>query len=266
MPREAKYDVLFEPIQIGPHTLKNRFWQVPHCNGAGSDKPGFQAAFRGMKAEGGWSAVFTEVCTIAPGGDVMPWVASKLWDAGDVRNLRQMTDAIHAHGALAGVELCHPGGLAANAETRAPGKVVSQIASDINYLANGRALTKREIAALRREHVEGFKRAKDAGFDLLTFYAGNWARSRSTSCTRSTTSGPTSTAAPSRTASGSPARSSRTCAARSTASRSACASPSTPSRTRTATATSASVRTGRARSSSPPWTTSSTTGTCTSAR
>ncbi|WP_088288151.1 FAD-dependent oxidoreductase [Kineosporia sp. A_224] len=172
MPREAKYDVLFEPIQIGPHTLKNRFWQVPHCNGAGSDRPGFQAAFRGMKAEGGWSAVFTEVCSIAPGGDVMPWVASKLWDAGDVRNLREMTDAIHAHDALAGVELCHPGGLAANAETRAPAKVVSQIASDINYLANGRALSKREIAALRREHVEGFKRAKDAGFDLLTFYAG----------------------------------------------------------------------------------------------
>ncbi len=74
MPREAKYDILFEPIQLGPKTLKNRFWQVPHCNGAGSDRPGFQAEFRGMKAEGGWGAVFTEVCSIAPGGDVMPWV------------------------------------------------------------------------------------------------------------------------------------------------------------------------------------------------
>ena len=172
MPREAKYDILFEPVQLGPKTLRNRFWQVPHCNGAGSDRPGFQAAFRGMKAEGGWGAVFTEVCTISPGGDVMPWVASKLWDDGDVRNLAQMTEAIHAHDALAGVELCHPGGLAANAETRAPASVVSQIASDINYLANGRQLSRREIAALRREHVKGFKRARAAGFDLLTLYAG----------------------------------------------------------------------------------------------
>lgn len=172
MPREPRYDPLFEPIQLGPLTLKNRFWQVPHCNGAGSDRPGFQAQFRAMKAEGGWGAVFTEVCQISPGADVMPWVASKLWDSGDVRNLRQMTDAIHAHDALAGVELCHAGGLAMNSETRAPGKVVSQIASDINHMANGRPLSKREIKELRREHVEGFKRAKDAGFDLLTFYAG----------------------------------------------------------------------------------------------
>ena len=37
MPREAKYDILFEPVPVGPKTLKNRFWQVPHCNGAGSD-------------------------------------------------------------------------------------------------------------------------------------------------------------------------------------------------------------------------------------
>ena len=173
MPREAKYDVLFEPIQIGPKTLRNRFWQVPHCNGAGSDRPGFQSKFRGMKAEGGWGAVFTEVCMLSPGGDVMPWVASKLWDAGDVRNLRQMTDEIHKHGSLAGVELCHSGGLAMNAETRAPAKAVSQIANDVNFMANGRELSKPEIKELRREHVEGFKRARDAGFDLLTLYAGN---------------------------------------------------------------------------------------------
>ena len=62
MPGEKRHDILFEPIQIGPKILRNRFWQVSHCNGAGSERPGMQAAFRGMKAEGGWGAVFTEVC------------------------------------------------------------------------------------------------------------------------------------------------------------------------------------------------------------
>ena len=62
MAREKRHDILFQPIKLGPKVLKNRFWQVPHCNGAGSDKPGMQASFRGMKAEGGWGAVFTEVC------------------------------------------------------------------------------------------------------------------------------------------------------------------------------------------------------------
>ena len=55
MARDPKYDILFEPIQIGPKTLRNRFYQVPHCNGAGSEKPGMQAYNRGMKAEGGWA-------------------------------------------------------------------------------------------------------------------------------------------------------------------------------------------------------------------
>ena len=32
MPRDPRYDILFEPIQLGPKTMKNRFYQVPHCN------------------------------------------------------------------------------------------------------------------------------------------------------------------------------------------------------------------------------------------
>ena len=42
--------------------MKNRFYQLPHCNGAGSLRPGTQAAFRGMKAEGGWGGICTEAC------------------------------------------------------------------------------------------------------------------------------------------------------------------------------------------------------------
>ena len=38
MARDPKYDCLFEPIRIGPKTMKNRFYQVPHCNGAGSER------------------------------------------------------------------------------------------------------------------------------------------------------------------------------------------------------------------------------------
>ncbi len=32
-PVSSRYDVLFEPMKIGPVTAKNRFYQVPHCNG-----------------------------------------------------------------------------------------------------------------------------------------------------------------------------------------------------------------------------------------
>ena len=66
MSRDPKHDILFEPIQLGPKQLRNRFWQVPHCNGFGSEKPMNQAYFRAMKAEGGYGGVCTEYCSISP--------------------------------------------------------------------------------------------------------------------------------------------------------------------------------------------------------
>ena len=35
MSRDPRYDVLFEPVKSGPLTARNRFYQVPHCNGSG---------------------------------------------------------------------------------------------------------------------------------------------------------------------------------------------------------------------------------------
>ncbi|MCY3584377.1 MAG: FAD-dependent oxidoreductase [Acidimicrobiaceae bacterium] len=171
MAREAKYDVLFDPIPIGPKTLRNRFWQVPHCNGAGSSRPGMQAEFRAMKAEGGWAAVFTEVCMVAPDSDPLPWIGSQIWDNGDIRNLSLMCDRVHDHGSLAGVELTHGGGLCHNAETRLPARGASQIPSDISA-ASCRAMSVREIRQLQRDHVEAALRARTAGFDLLTLFCG----------------------------------------------------------------------------------------------
>ena len=88
MGRLARHDILFEPVPIGPKTLRNRFYQVPHCTGFGVEKPWTQAAFRGMKAEGGWAAVCTEYCSISPETDESPYVSARLWDDEDARALR----------------------------------------------------------------------------------------------------------------------------------------------------------------------------------
>ena len=60
MTRDPRYDVLFEPVRIGPLTARNRFYQVPHCNGMGRSYPSSMAEMRGVKAEGGWAVVCTE--------------------------------------------------------------------------------------------------------------------------------------------------------------------------------------------------------------
>jgi dimethylamine/trimethylamine dehydrogenase len=42
--RDPRYDILFQPLAIGPVTAKNRFFQVPHCNGMGWTQPKALAA------------------------------------------------------------------------------------------------------------------------------------------------------------------------------------------------------------------------------
>ena len=80
----SNYDCLFEPLQIGPVTAPNRFYQVPHCNGMGHLRPQSLAAMRGVKAEGGWGVVCTEMMEIHPTSDVTPYIEGRLWDDGDM--------------------------------------------------------------------------------------------------------------------------------------------------------------------------------------
>lgn len=105
MTAPSRYAPLFEPIDIGPKRMRNRFMQVPQCNGGGTVRPGLQAAHRAVKAEGGWAAIFTEGCSVSLEADATPYVLATLVDDDDVRNLARMCDEIHAHGSLAGVEL-----------------------------------------------------------------------------------------------------------------------------------------------------------------
>ncbi|MCB1432666.1 MAG: hypothetical protein KDK75_09450, partial [Alphaproteobacteria bacterium] len=63
MNRDPRFDILFEPVRIGPVTAPNRFYQVPHCTGMGYQHPETLAAMREIKAEGGWGVVNTEYCS-----------------------------------------------------------------------------------------------------------------------------------------------------------------------------------------------------------
>ncbi len=118
MARDPRYDVLFEPVRIGPVTAGNRFYQVPHCNGMGYRDPSAMAAMRGVKAEGGWAVVCTEQCEIHPSSEITPFVELRLWDERDMPALARMADAVHAHGALAGMELAYNGPNGSNFASR----------------------------------------------------------------------------------------------------------------------------------------------------
>lgn len=174
MPRDPRFDVLFEPVRIGPVTAPNRFYQVPHCTGIGYRRPQTLAALRGMKAEGGWGTVCTEYCSIHPSSDDDPYPSASIWDDEDVRSLSLMVDKVHNHGALAGVELWHGGAASANHYSReAPLGPFSRPAGVYDPIQT-RAMDKDDIRELKRWHVEAAVRAQRAGFDIVYVYACHW--------------------------------------------------------------------------------------------
>ena len=174
MARDPKHDILFEPIQIGPKTLKNRLQQAAHCNGAGTEKPGFQAHFRAMKAEGGFAVVGTEYCSISPDSEDAPRTSSRLWDQGDVRNLAHMVDMAHEHGALASIELWYGGAFAAGLESRANGmrRAPSHTGAHFGQVTAARAMTRDDIREVQSYYVRAARLAKQAGFDIVTCMTG----------------------------------------------------------------------------------------------
>ncbi|KRC48824.1 MULTISPECIES: FAD-dependent oxidoreductase [unclassified Nocardioides] len=171
----APYDVLFEPVRIGPFTTKNRFYQVPHCNGMGYRDPSAQASMRRIKAEGGWSVVCTEQVEIHATSDIAPFIELRIWDDQDLPALKRIADAIHEGGGLAGIELAHNGMNAPNQLSRetplGPGHL--PVAPDTIAPIQARAMTKQDIDDLRRWHRNAVRRSIEAGYDIVYVYGAH---------------------------------------------------------------------------------------------
>jgi len=173
MARDPRYDILFEPVQIGPVTAPNRFFQVPHCNVLGHGRPGAEAANRAVKAEGGWGVICSQEVEIHPSSEITPTFEGRIWDERDIPQHRLMTDAVHEHGALAGIELAYNASHAPNLYSRIAPMAPSSVVVHGSFPIQARAMTKRDIADVRRWHVEAAKRSREAGYDIIYVYAGH---------------------------------------------------------------------------------------------
>jgi dimethylamine/trimethylamine dehydrogenase len=171
--RDPRYDVLFDPVKIGPVTARNRFYQVPHCNGMGWGYPSSMTEMRRIKAMGGWAVICTEEVEIHHSSDHAPWAGGRLWDDRDIPVLAQMCDGIHEFGSLAGVELNYAGMMAANRYSRMPPMAPSHLPVALHDPVQARAMDKEDIRNLRKWHRQATIRARQAGFDVIYVYAGH---------------------------------------------------------------------------------------------
>ena len=173
--RDPGHDILFEQVRIGPLTAKNRFYQVPHCNGGGYRDPSAVAAMRGVKAEGGWGVIFTEQTEMHHTSEITPFIELRLWDDADIPALRRMSEAMKSHGALAGIQLAYSGINGPNFYTKevplAPS--AGPIRTFTNDPVQARAMDRTDIRNLRRWFVNAAKRSKAAGFDLICLYGAH---------------------------------------------------------------------------------------------
>ena len=172
---DPRYAILFEPVRIGPVVARNRFYQVPHCNGMGYRDPTAAAEMRGVKAEGGWAVVCTEQVEIHPTSDINPFIELRLWDDDDIPMLARMAERIHEHGALAGIELAYNGLNGPNLYGRevpmAP--TALPVASFTYDPVQARGMDLADIRNIRRWHRNAALRGMRAGFDLVYVYAGH---------------------------------------------------------------------------------------------
>ena len=170
---EPRHAVLFEPLRVGPKVLPNRFYQVPHASGFGVLEPRTQAAFRAIKAEGGWGGVCIEYTAISEDSEESPAVSGVLWDDEDAAALALTVDAVHAHGALVGLELFHGGSRSENGKSRAVRVTPSQATSEVQWAGLAKEMEPDDIRRLQRAWVEAAVRARDVGVDIVYVYGAH---------------------------------------------------------------------------------------------
>ena len=175
MDRDSRYDILFDAVDIGPVKSKNRFYQVPHCNGGGYRDPSAAAEMRGIKSQGGWGVIFTEQCEMHHTSEITPFIELRLWDDADIPMIAKMADRMKEYGALAGIQLAYSGINGPNLYTKEVPLAVTgmPIRTFTNDPVSARSLDKEDIKNLRRWFVNAAKRSKTAGFNLICLYGAH---------------------------------------------------------------------------------------------
>ena len=159
------HQLLFQPLRLGPVTVKNRIVFCAHLtNYAVDGHPSAQhAAYYAARAKGGAGLIITEEHSTHP----TDWPYEKLihgFNPSVVEGYRQITDAVHAHGTPIFAQINHNGGQASSMYSRqavwAPSPVPDPLFREVP-----KAISQAEIAAVIDGYAEVAARCIEGGFD-----------------------------------------------------------------------------------------------------
>jgi len=166
---------LFEPINLGGITVRNRIAKSAMVEGLGDERGRATAAMVALYerwAKGGVGLAITGMVTIIPGFSVTAHEVG-LWEDAQIEPLRAVVEATHRHGSRILVQLCHaPPQLTARTARRFGNPAPSAGVNRVNLMPS-RALRDDELLDIARAFGDAARRARDAGADGVELHAAH---------------------------------------------------------------------------------------------
>jgi 2,4-dienoyl-CoA reductase (NADPH2) len=156
-----QYPLLFQPLDLGFTTLKNRILMGSMHTGLEESKNGFQrqAAYFAERAKGGVGLIVTGGVAPNRAGWTAPF-ASKLSNRSEARQHKIITDAVHAEGGKICMQILHAGRYGYHLLSVGPSAIKSPISPFKPW-----KLTQGGIRRTINDFVTCAKLAQEAGYD-----------------------------------------------------------------------------------------------------
>lgn len=162
---------LFEPIKIGPLTIKNRFMMAPMENGLANNGGWVNEQlidFFTERAANDVGIIMTGSIAVSPEGRGLPTQLA-LYDPDYLPGLKRLVEAVHHQGARIGAQLYHAGRQATAAITGIQPVAPSPLPCAL--LGNDpRSMEPADFTRIRDDFVTCAKRAVEVGFDLIELH------------------------------------------------------------------------------------------------
>ncbi|MEW5920822.1 MAG: FAD-dependent oxidoreductase [Bacillota bacterium] len=169
LPGEKKYPHIFSPIKIGKLTCKNRI-KYASTEDNFNCHDGFvtnrEVAYMEAQAKGGAAIVTTQGAYTDPRGEGKGYVGMMgIWDDKFIPGLKRIADVIKENGALSMLQLMHCGRVGGVELDYTVGP--SNVPQRLPRFRPPREMTKEQIKEAIQEHIDGARRAVEAGFQMI---------------------------------------------------------------------------------------------------
>lgn len=166
MAHEFRY--LFQPVRVGPLTLKNRIYSSAHGEGmADGGRPGPRLrAYHEAKARGGCAMTMVGGSTsVHPTSPYSGWNVIANHDDSIIPQYRALADAVHRHDCLVVTQLTHLGRRGRSDAGEWVPLVAPSAIPELSHREVPHELEPEQIATLVRAFGDAVRRCRDGGLD-----------------------------------------------------------------------------------------------------